>query len=142
MNTSSCVEQKGTIEEIKDGIVKVNLLSISACASCHAKGACSMLDIQNKIIDIYESGKDYKKGEVVNVIMRQSLGYKAMLLAYGLPFLLVLATLIILTSLHVNELIAGLGSLSILIPYYLVIYFFRDNLQKTFTFTIKKLTEK
>ena len=101
-----------------------------------------MLDIQNKIIDIYESGKDYKTGEVVNVIMRQSLGYKAMLLAYGLPFLLVLAALIILTSLHVNELIAGLGSLSLLIPYYLAIYFFRDNLQKTFTFTIKKLTEK
>ena len=139
MNTSGCVEQKGTIKEIKEGVVRVNLLSYSACASCHAKGACSMLDIQNKVIDVYDSGKDYKIGEVVNIIMRQSLGYKAMLLAYGLPFLFVLAALIILTSLHVNELIAGLGSLSLLIPYYLTIYFFRDNLQKTFTFTIRKI---
>lgn len=139
MNSSGCVEQKGTIEEIKDGVVKVNLLSVSACATCHAKGACSMLDIQNKSIDVYESGNNYKKGEVVNIIMRQSLGYKAMLFAYGLPFLLVLAALIILTSLHVNELMTGLGSLSLLIPYYLIIYFFRNNLQKTFTFTIRKI---
>ena len=71
--------------------------------------------------------------------MKQSLGYKAMLLAYGLPFLMVLMALIIFTTLHFSELIAGLGSLSILVPYYLIIYYFRDKLQKTFTFTIRKI---
>ncbi len=139
MNSSYCIEQRGTIEEIKDGLIRVNLLSVSACATCHAKGACSMMDVQNKSIDVYDSGNGYKIGEVVNVIMRQSLGYKAMILAYGIPFLLVLGSLIILTSLHTSELIAGVVSLSVLIPYYLIIYFLKNSLQKTFTFTIGKI---
>ena len=41
-----------------------------------------MMDIQNKIIEVFNPEGDFKKGEVVNIIMKQSLGYKAMLLAY------------------------------------------------------------
>ncbi len=50
----------------------------------------------------------YNVGDSVTVSMKQSLGNRAVFLAYFLPFLLVLATLIAVLSLSDNELFAGI----------------------------------
>ena len=65
------------------------------------------------------------------------MGYLAILLGYFIPAVLTIAALITLISLHVGELTAGLVSIGILIPYYLVLYFFRDIVNSKFTFSIK-----
>jgi hypothetical protein len=75
----------------------------------------------------------------VGVAITQSMGNKAIALGYFIPFLLVLLTLIVLTLLRLKEWQTGLLAISTLIPYYIILYFSRSILRKTFTFTLKKL---
>lgn len=134
--STSVITHKGVIDSIKNNLVKVRILNLSACSSCHAKGGCSASDMEEKIIDVYNDTKEYKIGESVTISSELSTGFKALFLGYVLPFLIVLITLIILTSLNISEIKAGFFALVSLIPYYTGLYFFRDQVKKNFTFKI------
>lgn len=139
MQNTKTIEHKGFIQSIENGLIKVSILAQSACASCHAKGACSMSDMQDKTIDIYNNTENYKLGESVNVILEQKLGFKALFLGYMLPFIIVLTSLIILTATTHNEALSGLISLALLVPYYVGLYTQKEKLKKSFSFKIEKL---
>ena len=139
MDSTTCVEQKGIIEEINKGIATVNITSFSACASCQSKGACRMTETSEKYIEVAINPDDFKTGELVKVLMKQSLGLRATLLAYVLPFMIVLLALMVLTSLGMPEVFAGLLSLVMLSVYFVLLHFFKDKLQKTFQFTLNKV---
>lgn len=126
----------GVVEEIDNDTIKVNITSISACQSCHAKGACSVADVQKRTIEIPSKAK-YKPGQQVMITLQQSSGYKALFLGYVLPFLIVLFTLILFTSFTDNEATAGIVSIGTLIPYYSFIYLMRNKIRRKFSFTIK-----
>jgi sigma-E factor negative regulatory protein RseC len=139
MSEVRLVEHTGYIEEINSSQVKVRITSESACASCHAKGACTAADMQEKIIEAFATNtSDLKAGQRVIIQGKQSLGLKASLLAYIYPFFLVLIVLFVSYSITENEGISGIVSLLILVPYYLFIKLITPKLQKTFTFTIKE----
>jgi positive regulator of sigma E activity len=135
-------ENSGNIEH--DGIVKssdkksvtVTIFATSACSGCHAEGICSLSGREEKTVEI-PGIYDVLPGDNVTILMKQSTGYSAVFLGYVLPLILVVALLIILASLSVSELAAGIGALSLLIPYYLTLYFFRNRINKKFTFTLK-----
>ncbi len=139
MNSIDCIEQKGIIEEIVNVTAKVHITSISACASCASKGACHAGETASKYVDVFIGNSNFHKGEVVNISMKKTLGLKATLLAYILPFIVLLITLVILVETGVNEGIAGLISLIVLIPYFLVLYLYKNKLQKVFQFTLNKV---
>jgi len=65
------------------------------------------------------------------------MGYAALFLGYVFPVISVLAVLITLISFRVPELTSGLISLAILLPYYTILYFFRNRINEKFTFTLK-----
>ena len=138
MDSSPCIEQKGVIEEITDGLAKVRITSFTACANCFTKDSCGINKAVDRHIEIPTRKGEFQKGESVFVNMRRSMGLRATLIAYVLPFFLVIATLLILTSIRLNELYAGLISLSILVPYFTGLYFLRDHLRRTFIFTLRK----
>ncbi|HBF88537.1 MAG TPA: Fis family transcriptional regulator [Bacteroidales bacterium] len=137
--SSKTVEHIGFVQEINENVIKVSILSQSACAACHAKGACSSSDMQDKIIEVKSFNNSFSLGEKVNVILQESLGVKAMILGYLFPLIVVLISIVITTNLTSSEGIAGLISISTLIPYYFMIYLFKNKLSKTFSFAIKKL---
>ena len=139
MSSNDCVEQKGIIEDITNGIGKVNITSFSACASCSSKSACQMSENTNKIIDVHLTDNNFSKGEIVKVAMKKVLGLRATLIAYVLPFTLIIFSLIILTNIGVSEAVSGIISLALLVPYFLFIYYKRDSLKKTFQFTLDKV---
>jgi len=138
MQNNKQIDHVGTISDIKDEKITVNILNVSACSGCHAKSACSMSDMKEKEIDIIDYSGSFKLGEEVKIVYQESLGWLALLLAYVLPFVLVLITLFTATA-FTNELISGLIALGILLPYYSLLYFFTDRLKKTFSFTIQKI---
>ncbi len=138
MDSSTCIEQKGIIEEISEGMVKVNITSLSACANCHARKACNLIESETKHICVPTEGNHYSVGETVRIFMKRSLGLKATLIAYIIPMAILISTLIILTSFQLNELFVGTFTLFILIPYFLVVYRFRESLRNTFAFRINK----
>jgi positive regulator of sigma E activity len=139
MQDTKTIEHKGFIKSIENGLIKVSILAQSACASCHAKGGCSVSDVQDKTIEIYNNSDSYQVGENVNVILEQKLGFKALFLGYVLPFIIVLTSLIILSVLTKNEALSGLVSLGLLIPYYIGLYSQKEKLKKIFSFKIEKL---
>jgi len=130
------VRHIGTVQKVDADSVIVRILPESACAGCHAEGYCSLSVRKEKTVTI-NGNYNVSTGDVVTVIMKESMGYKALLLGYVLPLFIVLTCLILLVSLSVPELIAGLLSVAVLIPYYLIIYFFRKRINKNLSFTLK-----
>jgi sigma-E factor negative regulatory protein RseC len=132
------IDHQGVIDRIEGDRAHVRIMSESACAACHAKGACSAADQEEKYIDVTVDGNHYREGEPVRVEVSKHLGLKAVALGYFLPFLFLLVVLIGLLALGVPEMGAGLLSLGSLLPYYLLLYVFRKRIETKFTFSIKK----
>lgn len=133
------ITHPGTIQKIDGRNLYVKIQAQSACATCHAKGSCTVADMSDKMIEVFNIAPgEYNVGDSVTVSMKQSLGNRAVFLAYFLPFLLVLTTLIAVLSISDNELLAGLISLAILLPYYIGLYFLKDSMGKVFRFEINQ----
>ncbi|MGE0089261.1 MAG: SoxR reducing system RseC family protein [Bacteroidales bacterium] len=138
MSVSESIEHKGIIDSINGNKISVSFIALSGCASCHAKGYCSTSEMKEKSVEVYDFSNLYKVGDEVTVVLKQSLGLKAVWLGYILPFILVITALIILSQITNSEAISGLGAIAILIPYYLILFLFKNRLKKTFSFFIKK----
>ncbi len=137
--THENIEHPGIIDKIENERVWVKIQPQSACGSCHSKSYCSMAESVDKVIEVQneQSGKALKKGERVKIVLRRSLGYKALFLGYLLPFLILIFSLIITLSLHINEGLAAGISILLLVPYYSFLYVKRDAIRSSFHFFIK-----
>ncbi len=133
------IEHLGRIEAITATDIRVVIISQSACASCHAKGACVASDVAEKQVVIYKPYHNYTVGETVKVTMKQSLGYKALFLGYILPLIVVLVSLFVFHGVGLSEAKAGLLALGVLLPYYLLLFIFRKRIDKEFHFDIERL---
>lgn len=135
---NNSIEHWGVIKEITQKTIKVSLLNVSGCASCHTKSFCSVSDIDNKVIDIINSGEKFHKGEKVKVAFEKSLGPLALVIGYVAPFILLMLVLLVSLSITNDEVFSGLASLITVGVYYLFLTLFRDKLKSTFTFRILK----
>ena len=129
--------------EISEQYISVEIVNKSACAACHAKGVCAASDEKIKVIEVPLSidtlAEDYKVGDMVNVVMKGSLGLKAIWLAYVVPLLVLMASILVLSLLHLHEAAVGLVSVGVVALYYIVLFFFRNKLSKIFTFYIQPI---
>ena len=81
----------------------------------------------------------YKVGDTVEVMVQQKMGWKAVVLAYLLPFFVMLAVMLIGNAIWaIREEILGTVALCAMALYYLVLGMFKDKLQKEFSFTARK----
>lgn len=135
---SQLIEHAGVIHQIDGRHIRVQILQESACSGCHAKGACSAADMKDKFVDIESDGSDYKVGEQVTLYGQSSMGLFAVLLAFVIPFLIILLTLFILKNYIDNEAISGSIALGTLLPYFLILSFFNSRLKSKLKFHIKK----
>ena len=86
MKEKKSVSHKGTVIEITEGNIKVEIINKSMCAACHAKGFCSAGDSKDKVIDVpYWNNGEYAVGDEVEVIMKKSMGFKAVWISYVIP---------------------------------------------------------
>jgi len=138
IQTSRYIEHTGVIQQTDNNQVTVSISSQSACAACHAKGHCSVLDQKEKTIDVTIPNHTYQVGEEVNILMVRSQGFKALFLGYILPFLILMLTLLSVTEITGSEGLAGLLALGVLLPYYFIIFLTRNQLKKSFSFVIQK----
>lgn len=136
---SESIVHEGIIDSVSDISVKVRILQVSACSGCHAKGVCSSVDQKERIIDVLPDGKTYQQGDKVSLYGKRSWGLKAVFWAFFLPFILMISSLVLLSSLQTSELLAGLFSIAILIPYFIILSLFKYQLKKNFSFTIEKI---
>jgi sigma-E factor negative regulatory protein RseC len=138
MQTINCIIQEGTVEEISNGLLKVNIISKSLCSACHAKDSCTSMDIAQKQFTFQTYDPSLLPGDKVLLKMHRSKGPLAVYLAYVLPFIIFFIVLLIFNSLFHNDLYSGLGSLGSIIIYYLIIKLFTKQLQTIFIFQVEK----
>jgi sigma-E factor negative regulatory protein RseC len=132
------ITHNGIIKDVDDLYYYVSIVAQSACVSCQVKGACNVTDMQEEIIEVpVEGNRIYDVGDRVEIIMGKSMGKRAVFLGYILPFIVLLATLIISLNLFDDEGIAGLIAFGILIPYYFILYLFKDKLRNSFEFRLR-----
>ena len=83
--------------------------------------------------------QDIKLGDEVVVMVQQKMGWKAILLAYMLPFVVMMAVVAIGNGLlGMREEVIGTLALCAMGVYYIVLGFFKDKIQKEFSFTARK----
>lgn len=135
------IDHTGTIIDIIGNVIKVQIKAQPACQNCYAKKICSTGEEKDIIIDINTpDAVNYKINESVKVLLKLSTGYKAIILAYIIPLLLVLLFLLVcITILNIEEVNAGMFSITVLFLYYLLLYYFRNKIKKKFTFELMKL---
>jgi sigma-E factor negative regulatory protein RseC len=138
---SQLIEHSGTINHIQGHLIEVLITQESACSSCHANGACSAADKDDKIIEVESSDPTFQVGDKVMLYGQSSMGLQAVLLAFVIPFLIILLTLFILGYYVSNEALSGTLALSTLIPYYIILSFFNKKMKSKFQFFIKKDTQ-
>lgn len=137
------IEHQGVIISKDDKVARVKIEQTSACASCHVKSVCGASDKSEKIIDANIMDDTLKVGDQVTIIGQKSLGFQAILLAYILPFIVIIATLFIVNVFTTNEIIIGTCALASLIPYFIVLRLMRNKIQAKFQFyAIKKNSTK
>ena len=140
----------------EDGTALVRIVQTSACAACKAKAMCASAESAEKemtVVLLSDNGRpmgygvldadkpllEYKVGNEVEVMVQQKMGWKAVVLAYLLPFFVMLAVMLIGNALWaVREEILGTVALCAMALYYLVLGMFKDKLQKEFSFTARK----
>lgn len=136
--SNETISHEGIITEIGDDELKIKILSKSACAACHAKSACTMSDMAEKILTVPKpQNRDFQLMQRVNVSMKVSQGNKAAILGYLLPFALMMAVLFTLIGCGLGEGLSALCSLAALILYYIILYLRRDKLKKQFDYEIE-----
>jgi len=81
-----------------------------------------------------------KAGDKVEIEVRERLAWKAILLAYILPFIVMMAVIAILDfSTDWSEAVIGTLSLCAIALYYIGLGVFKHRLQKQFVFTARKI---
>ena len=133
------ITHSGKILEVTPSQVLVQIEARSACASCHASALCGMSESENKIISVPATLKDnFLPGQEVDVVLKASMGHKAVWLAYCIPLVVLLAVMFTALKTGASELAAaGLGLLATAI-YYFVIWLVRDRLRTEYNFIIRK----
>lgn len=133
------VEHQGVIISIDDKVAHVKIEQTSACASCHVKSVCGASEKSEKIVDANLLDTSLKIGDQAIVIGQKSLGIQAVLLAYVLPFIVIVSMLFIVNIFTTNELVIGTCALASLIPYFAILRLMRNKIQAKFQFyAIKK----
>ena len=146
----------------EDGTALVRIVQTSACAACKAKAMCASAESAEKEMTVTLLGESapqksadfsgtpqamrregerrgFAVGDEVEVMVQQKMGWKAVVLAYLLPFFVMLAVMLIGNAIWaVREEILGTVALCAMAVYYLVLGMFKDKLQKEFSFTARK----
>ncbi len=139
MQSSGSIEHIGVVKSVGKDVVAIELRKDFACQSCQIKSSCSIHEDDNKTIEISSFELSLVAGEPVRVILKRSSGRNALLLGYIFPFIVLFTAMAVAAKLSDNELVIGLSAVLALIPYYCVLYVFREKFKKEFKITIKKI---
>ena len=129
---------KGKVIRMTPQATTVVIEQQAACAECHAAGLCGMGELSEKVIEVpADRFATYGVGDEVEVVLKASMGMKAVWLAYFIPLLVLLAVILGLVALGVGEVTAGLCGIGAIAMYYLLLWLLRDRFKNEYVFTIK-----
>jgi len=120
------LEHVGLVTDMQPGRVKIALVG-SGCSACH-NSLCMLGDSKAKEVEVLTKESLFQSGDEVVVKINPASGYRAVLLLYVSPFLLMLLTLVFMMRLGYPEGLTGIASLLVLVPYFGILYLLRKKL--------------
>lgn len=96
MGKSSRVQHEGIVKSISTQTLEVSIISHSACSGCHAKSACGIADMKEKVITAQRPREELRPGDKVIVYASVNNAFYSVLLAYIMPSILIIATIFFL----------------------------------------------
>lgn len=133
------IQHTGVVLSTSGTMAHVEIVQTSACSACKAKSMCMSAESQQKEMDVVMVGP-LEAGDKVEVTVRERLAWKAVLLAYILPFIVMIGVIIVLDfATEWSEAVVGTLSLCAIALYYIGLSFFKNRLQKQFVFTARKI---
>jgi sigma-E factor negative regulatory protein RseC len=135
---SNKIKHSGVVENILGDSVQVRIVQTSACAACKVAGYCNASESKEKLVDVYHADtRNLRVGDVVTVTASTQVAAQALLLGFGLPFVVLVAVLIAVLLITGNEGAAALSGLAALVPYYAVLFLFRNRIRDKLSFSIE-----
>ena len=135
---SNKIKHSGVVENIMGDSVQVRIVQTSACAACKVAGYCNASESKEKLVDVYHADtRNLKVGDVVTVTASTQVAAQALLLGFGLPFVVLVAVLIVVLLITGNEGAAAMSGLAALVPYYAVLFLFRNRIRDKLSFSIE-----
>ena len=133
------IRHTGVVLSTSGKMAHVEIVQTSACSACKAKSMCMSAESQQKEMDVMML-EPLQAGDKVEVMVRERLAWKAILLAYILPFIVMLTVIVVLDFLtDWSEAVVGTLSLCAIALYYIGLSVFKHRLQTQFTFTARKI---
>ena len=132
------VKHTGKVVSITPQSTVVQIVSQPACSSCHAASVCGMSEFVEKAIEVStDPYAPYQVGDEVQVVLKATMGMKAVWIAYFLPLVVLLAVALGLIALGIGEVAAGLAGIGAVALYYFVVWLLRDRLRNEYVFSIQ-----
>ena len=133
------ISHQGFVESVEGDSAVVRIVQTSACAACKAASHCSAAESKEKLVEArLQDGHRPEPGDSVVVSMPAVSGRDAVVYAFVLPFIIMVAVLYCALRLSADEATAALLGIGSLIPYYLVLYLCRGRLRRQFLFVVDK----
>ena len=138
MSAEEKIEHTGVVVSARGEKLVVEIQNSSACSTCKAAQLCTSSESKKKLIDVYAfDGKEYHIGDVVTIEGERSMGMRAVVLAYVIPLVLMVAVIVVMQKCGATEIVSALSGIGVEIPYFIWLYAIRRRLNKAFTFKTK-----
>ena len=133
------ISHSGIIDSIEGDRVKVRIVQTAACAACKVASHCNAAESKVKIVEVFccDTAR-YKMGQEVVVSTSKEVANKALILGFGLPFLLLVGMLIIVLRVSGSEGMAALAALGSLVPYYMILWLLKEKIRQQVSFRIEE----
>lgn len=125
------IKHSGIIAAIEDDCIRVSISQMTSCDSCRIASKCHASARNEKMVEISDSDHGHLRvgDEVVVAISDRTAGL-SLLVAFGVPLVLVLLTIVAARALSWSDGAAALAALAVLPPYYIAVWALRRRIEK------------
>ena len=138
MKTSDNIVHKGLVKSVSDGVAYISFQQEGGCSSCTAKSACSMTKTSEHLLRLPVTDAPVTPGEEVVVSITASNGYRAVMLSYLVPVIILLTVLLLAVASGIPEHLAGLSAISALVPWFVLLHLARRFFKNKVTYEVLK----
>lgn len=138
MAKNAKIGHDGIVRKVAEEAIEVVIENQSACAGCHAKGACGMADVKQKVIMAERPPFPVTPGDSVTVYASLNNAVYSVVLAYVIPVLIIVAFICLLLHFGAGETAAAAGALGGMAVYFILLYLNRRRISGKIRFTVEK----
>ena len=135
------IVHQGTVASITGDSMQVRITQRAACSECSVSAHCHIAEQKEKLVDVnhVKDIRRFRVGETVLLTFAEQSGMRAVVLAFVVPFLIVVAAVFGCSLFTDSEPVMAYTGILFLIPYYIILYLLRNRLKENFTFHVEKL---